>query len=139
MLVVNAQLKIPLREFRFSFVRSSGPGGQNVNKLSTKAQLRWPVLRSSALPEAVRRRLLQKHARRVTSEGELLISSQRFRDAGRNAADCLEKLRQILAEAASEPKPRRRTRPTQASVERRLTEKRRLSLKKRQRQPRPDD
>jgi ribosome-associated protein len=139
MLVVNAQLKIPLREFRFSFARSSGPGGQNVNKLNTKALLRWAVSRSPSLPEPVRRRLLWKHRRRVTSQGDLLVSSQRFRDAGRNVADCLEKLRAMLAEAAVAPKSRRPTRPTRASAQRRLDQKQRLSQKKRQRRPKLDD
>jgi ribosome-associated protein len=135
MLVVNDRLKIPLREFRFSFARSSGPGGQNVNKLNTKALLRWAVLKSPSLPEPVRSRLLARQRRRVTAEGDLLVSSQRFRDAGRNVADCLEKLRAMLAEAAAVPSPRRPTRPTRASVERRLGQKRRRSQKKRRRRP----
>jgi ribosome-associated protein len=139
MLVVNDRLKIPLREFRFSFARSSGPGGQNVNKLNTKALLRWAVLKSPSLPEPVRSRLLARHRRRVTAEGDLLVSSQRFRDAGRNVADCLEKLRAMLSEAAAVPRPRRPTRPTRASVERRLGQKRRQSQKKRRRRPTPEE
>lgn len=139
MLIINPQLKIPLREFQFTFVRSSGPGGQNVNKLNTKALLRWPVTRSTSLPEAVRRRFLAKYRRRVTAEGDLLITSQRFRDAGRNVADCLEKLRKMLAEAAVAPKSRKPTRPTRASVRRRLDQKRRQSRKKRQRRPELED
>jgi ribosome-associated protein len=139
MLVVNDQLKIPLREFRFSFARSSGPGGQNVNKVNTKALLRWAVVESPTLPEPVRQRLLRKHRRRVTSEGELLISSQRFRDAGRNVADCLEKLRVMLAEAAVAPRHRKRTKPSRASARRRLDLKRRQSQKKQQRRPTMED
>ena len=100
MLTITAQLQIPLREFKLTFARSSGPGGQNVNKVSSKALLRWPVVSSPSVPEAVRGRLLAKCRRQITVEGDLLITSQRFRDAGRNAADCLEKLRRILAEAA---------------------------------------
>ncbi len=139
MLVINDRLKIPLREFQFSFARSSGPGGQNVNKLNTKALLRWAVMKSASLPEPVRQRLLSKYRRRVTSEGDLLIASQRFRDAGRNVADCLEKLRTMLAEAAVPPKVRKPTRPTRASVRRRLDQKRRQSQKKRQRRPNQED
>ena len=133
MLVVNSRLKIPLREFRFSYARSSGPGGQNVNKLNTKATLRWPVLQSPSLPEEICTRLMARYRRRVTSAGELLITSQRFRDAGRNVADCLEKLRRLLIEVAVPPKPRRPSRPTRGSIERRLQGKQRRSRKKRER------
>ena len=133
MLIINPKLKIPLREFRFTFARSSGPGGQNVNKLNTKATLHWALTGSPSLPEAVRKRLLAKYHRRVNAEGELLLTSQRFRDAGRNVADCLEKLRAMLAEAAVAPRPRKPTKPTGASVRRRLERKQRQSRKKQQR------
>lgn len=133
MLTITPQLQIPLREFQFQFARSGGPGGQNVNKVSSKAILRWPVLRSPSLPEGVRQRLLRKYAPRVTVLGELVLSSQRFRDAGRNVADCLEKLREMIASVAVPPKPRRRTRPTRGSVERRLQGKQRQSAAKQRR------
>jgi ribosome-associated protein len=133
MLIITPHLQIPLREFEFTFARSSGPGGQNVNKVNTKAQLRWPVTSTPSLPEAVRQRLLAKCRRQVTTSGDLLIVSQRFRDAGRNAADCLEKLRRMLAEAAVPARPRRPTRPTRGSVQRRIEGKRRLSQKKQRR------
>jgi len=139
MLAINDRLKIPLKEFRFTFARSSGPGGQNVNKLNTKALLRWAVMQSPSLPEPVLRRLLSRHRRRITSEGDLLVSSQRFRDAGRNVADCLQKLRLMLAEAAVVPRPRKPIKPTRASARRRLDLKRRQSQKKRQRRPTLDD
>ena len=96
MLVVNESLRVPLREFSFTFSRSSGPGGQNVAKVSTKATLRWRVSTTRSLPAGVRERFLARYARRITSDGELVISSQRFRDQGRNVADCLERLRQML-------------------------------------------
>lgn len=139
MLAITANLQIPLREFEFTFSRSSGPGGQNVNKLNTKALLRWSVVTSPTLPDAVRRRLLTMHARRITVEGDLLVSSQRFRDAGRNTADCLEKLRAMIAEAATPVRPRRPTRPTRASVRRRIENKRRQSQKKQGRGPAAGD
>ena len=139
MLVVNNRLKIPLREFRFTFARSSGPGGQNVNKLNTKALLRWRVMESASLPEAVRRRLLAKNGRRLNSDGEFQIVSQRFRDAGRNVADCLEKLRQMLSEAAVVPRRRKPTKPTRGSIERRLEQKRQTARRKQQRKAKLDD
>ena len=133
MLVVTPRLKIPLSEFEFTFARSSGPGGQNVNKVNTKATLRWPITRSPSLPETVRQRFLTKYGNRVTGDGDLVLQSQRFRDAGRNVADCLEKLRAMLAEVAVAPKKRKPTKPTRASVRRRLDDKRKRSEKKQSR------
>jgi ribosome-associated protein len=130
MLQVNSRIQIPLGEFEISYARSSGPGGQNVNKVNSKATLRWPLVRSASLPEDVRQRFLARHRRRVTSEGDLVLSSQRYRDAHRNAEDCLEKLRGMLLEAARPPRPRKPTRPSRGSVRRRLEEKRRRSLRK---------
>ena len=100
--------------------------------------LRWAVSRSPALPEAVRERFLQKYANRLTTEGELLVTSQRYRDAPRNSQDCLEKLRAMLLGVAHPPKRRRATRPTRGSVERRLQGKRRQSAAKQNRRLRED-
>jgi ribosome-associated protein len=135
MLIVTPHLRIPLREFKFSFARSGGPGGQNVNKVNTKATLRWAVLQSPSLPDDVRGRLLVHLGRRITAEGDLLITSQRFRDAGRNTADCLEKLRRLIAGVAVPPRRRRPTRPTRSSAERRLRHKRQHARTKRNRAP----
>ena len=133
MLEVTPQLQIPLAEFQFAYSRSSGPGGQNVNKVSTKATLRWPVSQTSSLPEPVRQRFLARYKRRITKEGELVLSSQRFRDRERNVSDCLEKLRALLLEVATPPKRRKPTRPTSGSKRRRLDAKRKQSEKKQQR------
>ena len=130
MLIVNERLRIPLREIHFQFARSSGPGGQNVNKVSSKAVLRWNMAASPSAPEDVKERLRARHPRRVTREGEVVITSSRFRDQGRNVADCLEKLRAALAEVSTPPKPRRPTRPTRSSAEKRLQEKRERADKK---------
>ena len=124
-------IQIPLREFQFAFARSSGPGGQNVNKVNSKATLRWSIAASPSLSETIRQRLLTGLRPRLTTAGELVISSQRFRDAGRNVADCLEKLREMLAEATRPVKPRKPTRPTRGSSERRLSGKRIRADKKR--------
>jgi ribosome-associated protein len=139
MLVVNGQLQIPLAEFEITFARSGGPGGQNVNKVNSKAILRWGARRSPSLPDAVRQRFLQKYAARLTNEGDLLVVSQRYRDAPRNVQDCMEKLRAMLAAVASAPKRRRATRPTRGSVERRLKDKQRKSAARKRRRVREED
>ena len=129
-LKVSRELKIPLLEMQFSFARSSGPGGQNVNKVNSKALLRWPVTTSPSLPEAVRQRFLAKYGSRLTTDGELVLTSQRFRDAGRNVSDCLEKLRTMLVAALHPPKARKATKPSRGAVRRRLAGKQARSEKK---------
>jgi len=134
----RARASIPLRELRFQYARSSGPGGQNVNKVESKAILRWNVAGSAAVPEGVRRRFLARYARRIGAEGELVLSSQRFRDRSRNVADCLEKLRAMLEAVAEPPRPRHPTRPTRGSRERRLEAKRHRARVKSGRRARDD-
>ncbi|MCE9547138.1 MAG: aminoacyl-tRNA hydrolase [Planctomycetia bacterium] len=130
MLKVTDKLQIPLSELTFTFSRSGGPGGQNVNKVASKALLRWSVVQSPSLPPDVRDRFLARFASRLTNDQELLLTSQRYRDQGRNIADCLEKLREMLATVARPPKRRRPTRPSKNSRERRLTTKRQQGEKK---------
>ena len=120
----SRDLRAPLRELEIRFVRSSGPGGQNVNKLNTKAVLRWPVTTTRALPPAVRERFLARYARRITKDGEIVLSSERFRDQARNAADCVARLQDMIHAVATAPRVRKATRPTKSARERRLSEKR---------------
>jgi len=134
-LVINDRIRIHRDELQFTFVRSSGPGGQNVNKLNTKAVLRWNVAASTSLDPAVRQRFLVRYRRRIAADGSLVLTSQRFRDQSRNFADCLEKLRAMVAEVAAPPRPRKPTRPSRASVERRLERKREQSQRKQRRRP----
>ncbi len=127
MLEINDELTIPESEFTWSFVRAGGPGGQNVNKVASKAVLRWDVANSPSLPEEVRTRLRTQQDRRLTSAGELILTSQRFRDQERNRQDCLDKLRELVLRAATPPKRRKRTKPTRGSRAARLREKRHRS------------
>ena len=133
MLTVNKKISIPLSEFKFTYSRSPGPGGQNVNKVNTKVTLKWNVEKTNSLPESVRARLVHKFARRISKTGELVITSHRFRDQGRNVADSLNKLREIVLSVANPPKSRKKTKPSKAAKQRRLAEKRRTSQRKQSR------
>ena len=133
MLEINDQLRIPETELEWSFVRSGGPGGQNVNKVASKAVLRWHLAGSPSVPEPVKARLRAHQRRRITAEGDLVLTSQRYRDQERNRQDCLDKLRELVLEAATPPRPRRPTKPTRGSREARLRTKRRRSATKAER------
>jgi len=140
MLIINNRLKVPLKELNFSFARSGGPGGQNVNKVNTKATLHWAVQKCESLPQEVRDRFVEKFRRRINNDGQVVIHSQRFRDQGRNVADCTNKLRDMIAEAAIRPTVRKKTKPTKGSNRRRLASKAQRSEKKQNRKPpRRDD
>ena len=130
MLEINAHLRIPDDELEWSYVRSGGPGGQNVNKVASKAVLRWNLAASPSLPEDVKARLRARQANRITAEGDLVLTSQRYRDQERNRQDCLDKLREMIAEAAVRPKTRRKTKPTRGSQEARLRAKKRRAATK---------
>lgn len=125
-------IHIDENEIQFKFVRSSGPGGQNVNKVSTAVQLRFDVSRSSSLPEDVRRRLLGSD-KRITEDGILIINARRFRTQERNKKDALDRLFELIRRAAAGNKPRVKTRPSVAAKRKRLEEKRRRSMIKRSR------
>jgi ribosome-associated protein len=133
MLQVDGQLEIPDDELVERFVRSTGPGGQNVNKVATAVELRFDIAGSPSLPDAVRARLLARRDRRLTDDGVLVISAQRFRTQERNREDARERLASFLAAGLHAPKPRIATRPTRASQRRRLDAKRGRSTLKRER------
>ncbi|HXG08351.1 MAG TPA: alternative ribosome rescue aminoacyl-tRNA hydrolase ArfB [Gemmataceae bacterium] len=130
---ITGQLHIPDSELRWSFVRAGGPGGQNVNKVASKAVLRWNLASNSSLPEDVRDRLRVQQRGRITAEGELVLNSDRFRDQQRNRRDCLEKLRALVLRALYRPRPRKATRPSRAAKERRLQAKRHQARRKAER------
>jgi ribosome-associated protein len=127
MLEISPALRIRDDEIRIEFVQASGPGGQNVNKTATAAQLRFDVTASPSLPEEVKRRLMKLAGRRVTAEGILIIEARRFRTQEANRADALKRLMALLQKAAEKPRPRRPTKPTPASKEARLRRKKRRS------------
>jgi ribosome-associated protein len=120
-------LQIPDDELVERFVRSAGPGGQNVNKVATAVELRFDIAGSPSLPEAVRERLLARRDRRVTGDGVLVLSAQRFRTQDRNRQDARERLAAFIEAGLNAPKPRVATRPTRASKQRRLDAKRERS------------
>jgi ribosome-associated protein len=137
MIRITAAIAIDESEILEEFVRASGPGGQNVNKVATAVQLRFDVANSPSLPDEVRRRLILLAGKRVTQEGVLIIDARRFRAQERNRQDAMDRLIDLVRRAARKPVPRRRTRPTRASKERRLEAKRRRSETKQRRRPVP--
>ena len=137
MIRIDGRISIDERELEERFVRASGPGGQNVNKVATAVELRFDVRRSPSLPAEVRARLERLAGRRLTSEGVLVIEAQRHRTQQANRKDALDRLIELIRRAAVRPVPRRPTRPTKASRERRIESKKRRAKIKGLRQAKP--
>jgi ribosome-associated protein len=137
MIRINDRIGIDEAEIEESFVRSSGPGGQNVNKLSTAVQLRFDVRRSPSLPNDVAVRLTRLAGKRMTKDGVLVIIAQNHRTQERNRIEARERLIDLVRKAAVKPIPRRATKPTRASREKRIEVKKRRSSIKSMRQAKP--
>ncbi len=136
MLEITPLLQIPDDEFAWSFARSGGPGGQNVNKVASKAVLRWDLATNTTIPADVKNRLALQQKRYCTLDGGVIISSQLTRDQDRNRQDCLDKLRAIILQALFVPKVRKKTRPSRGSKRRRVEAKRRHgAVKENRRRP----
>ena len=125
MLQITKNISIPLSEVEISYSRSSGPGGQNVNKVNSKVTLRWRLNENSTLPVGARKRLVASLGGRLTKRGECVLTSDKYRDQARNLADCLQKLRDLVLQALPEPKTRKASRPSRAMKEARLSAKKR--------------
>jgi ribosome-associated protein len=139
MLQITREIAINETEIQEDFVRSAGPGGQNVNKVSTAVQLRFDAANSPSLPEMVRLRLLEQAHGYLTKEGILIIDAQRVRTQAANRQDALNRLMELIRKAAQKPKVRYKTRPTLASKIKRLKTKKKRSEKKNLRSERPEE
>lgn len=123
MIYITPAISIDEREIQEDFIRASGPGGQNVNKVATAVQIRFHVGNSPSLPDDVRRRLMRMAGRRITEDGLLIIHARRFRTQKQNRQDAIDRLVELIRKAAEKPRPRRKTTPTHASRIRRLEAK----------------
>ncbi len=139
MFSISTNVQIPMNELNFTFARSGGPGGQHVNKVNSKAILHWSVLNTKSMPPTIKARFMDRYGGRLTTEGDLVIMSQKFRDQNSNIEDCLEKLREMIESVLVAPKRRTPTKPTYGSEVRRTESKAKHSMKKQQRRMSSDD
>ena len=130
MLVITPDVSIPDEEFEWKFIRSSGPGGQNVNKVASAVQLRFLLPLNTSLPVAARNRLRRMAGQKLIDDGSILISARSERSQEQNRRDALERLAELIRAALIEPKVRKKTRPTRASKERRMESKKRRGTTK---------
>ena len=137
MIIITPAISIDESEIQENFIRASGPGGQNVNKVATAVQLRFNVAGSPSLPHDVRERLVRLAGRRITEGGILIIEARRFRTQEQNRQDAVDRLIRLIRKATEKPKPRRKTRPSMASKKRRLDTKHRRGETKRMRRSVP--
>ncbi|MGV3608167.1 MAG: alternative ribosome rescue aminoacyl-tRNA hydrolase ArfB [Planctomycetaceae bacterium] len=137
MLRISPNITIPDEELHFTFSRSAGPGGQNVNKVNSKATLHWNPSQSAVIPPGVLARFLAANSSKITTSGDIVISSQEYRDQPKNTQACLDKLKQMLCLVLVPPKRRKPTKPTKGSQVRRLAEKKSRSQVKQGRQGKP--
>lgn len=134
MLEVTDLVRIPDEELEWTYARSGGPGGQNVNKVASKAVLRWKAAATvAAIPDPARERMRARFPSRFTVEGDVVITSQKYRDQERNRLDCVEKLTEMIRAALVVPTVRKATKPTKGAKRRRVADKRRQSAKKQNR------
>lgn len=139
MIEITPSLSIDENEIHFDFIRSSGPGGQNVNKVASGVQLRYNIAESTTLPDDVKQRLYRIARNRITEDGVLIIEAKRYRTQEQNRADAIARLAALISQATEKPKPRKKTRPSAAAQAERIAAKKRRSEIKRLRRMPPAD
>lgn len=139
MLVINENIRLGMDQFQFSFARSPGPGGQNVNKVNSKAILKWSLDAASEIPGPIKQRFAERYKNRINKEGLVVISSHKYRDQERNVADCLEKLKELILTVVPEPVVRKPKKISRAANQRRIDDKKINAQKKQARDFRQKD